>query len=57
MRWSGEVKGVLGVGTRDAARRLTRAEGELLEAFANLAALALTFVVCTALSARLFRWE
>ena len=41
MRWSGEVKGVLGVGTRDAARRLTRAEGELLEAFANLAALAL----------------
>ena len=41
MRWSGEVKGVLGVGTRDAGRRLTREEGELLEAFANLAALAL----------------
>src|SRR5436305_9962948 len=41
MRWSGEVKGVLGVATRDAARRLPRAEGELLEAFANLAALAL----------------
>jgi PAS domain S-box-containing protein len=41
MRWAGEVKGVLGVGTRDSARRLNRAEGELLEAFANLAALAL----------------
>ena len=41
MRWSGEVKGVLGVGTRDAQRRLTRAEADLLEAFANLAALAL----------------
>jgi len=41
MRWAGEVKGVLGVGTRDRKRRLTRAEGELLEAFANLAALAL----------------
>jgi PAS domain S-box-containing protein len=41
MRWSGEVKGVLGVGTREPERELTRAEGELLEAFANLAALAL----------------
>jgi PAS domain S-box-containing protein len=41
MRWAGEVKGVLGVGTRDPKRRLSRAEGELLEAFANLAALAL----------------
>ncbi len=41
MRWSGEVKGVLGVGTRDRERRLTRTEADLLEAFANLAALAL----------------
>ncbi len=41
MRWAGEVMGVLGVGTRDADRSLTRAEAELLEAFANLAALAL----------------
>ncbi len=41
MRWSGEVKGVLGVGTRDPARRLTHAEADLLETFANLAALAL----------------
>ena len=41
MRWAGEVKGVLGVGTRDPERRLSLAEAELLEAFANLAALAL----------------
>ena len=41
MRWSGEVRGVLGVGTRDPERRLTSAEADLLEAFANLAALAL----------------
>ena len=41
MRWSGEVKGVLGVGTRDPARRLTHAEADLLETFANLAALGL----------------
>jgi PAS domain S-box-containing protein len=41
MRWSGEVKGVLGVGTRERERRLTRTEADLLEAFANLAALAL----------------
>jgi PAS domain S-box-containing protein len=41
MRWSGEVMGVLGVGTRDPGRRLTHAEADLLETFANLAALAL----------------
>ena len=41
MRWSGEVKGVLGVGTTDRERRLTRTEADLLEAFASLAALAL----------------
>ncbi|MGB2875083.1 MAG: GAF domain-containing protein [Gaiellaceae bacterium] len=41
MRWSGEVKGVLGVGTLDARRRFARTEADLLEAFANLAALAL----------------
>jgi PAS domain S-box-containing protein len=41
MRWSGEVKGILGVGTRDPERRFTPAHAELLEAFANLAALAL----------------
>ena len=41
MRWSGEVMGILGVGTRDPARRFTQADAGLLEAFANLAALAL----------------
>ena len=41
MRWSGEVMGILGVGTRNASRRFTQADAGLLEAFANLAALAL----------------
>jgi PAS domain S-box-containing protein len=41
MRWSGEVMGILGVGTRDPERRFTQADAGLLEAFANLAALAL----------------
>ena len=41
MRWSGEVMGILGVGTRDESRRFTQADAGLLEAFANLAALAL----------------
>jgi PAS domain S-box-containing protein len=41
MRWSGEVMGTLGVGTRDAGRRFSQNDAGLLEAFANLAALAL----------------
>ncbi|MGZ4317909.1 MAG: GAF domain-containing protein [Gaiellaceae bacterium] len=41
MRWAGEIKGVLGVGSRDPQRRLTSGEAGLLDAFANLAALAL----------------
>ena len=41
MRWSGEVMGILGVGSRDAERRFSDADSGLLEAFANLAALAL----------------
>jgi PAS domain S-box-containing protein len=41
MRWSGEVMGILGVGTRDPERRFTQADSGLLEAFANLAALSL----------------
>ncbi len=41
MRWSGEVKGILGVGTRDPERKFAPAQADLLEAFANLAALAL----------------
>ncbi len=41
MRWSGEVMGILGVGTRDTTRRFSQSDAGLLEAFANLAALAL----------------
>jgi PAS domain S-box-containing protein len=41
MRWSGEVMGILGVGTRDPERRFTQADSGLLEAFASLAALSL----------------
>jgi PAS domain S-box-containing protein len=41
MRWSGEVMGILGVGTRDPGRRFSQADAGLLEAFANLAALSL----------------
>ena len=37
----GEVLGVLGVGTRDEGRRFDRSDTELLEAFADLASLAL----------------
>src|SRR5262245_44354386 len=39
MRWSGEVMGILGVGSRDRARRFTQADSGLLEAFAMLAGL------------------
>jgi PAS domain S-box-containing protein len=41
IRWSGEVMGILGVGTRDSERRFTQSDAGLLEAFANLAALSL----------------
>jgi PAS domain S-box-containing protein len=41
MKWSGEIRGVLGVGTRDPDRAFTHSDAELLEAFATLAALAL----------------
>jgi two-component system, OmpR family, phosphate regulon sensor histidine kinase PhoR len=41
MTSGGEVSGVLGVGTRDPARRFSRADRETIEAFAGLAALAL----------------
>jgi PAS domain S-box-containing protein len=41
MRWSGEIKGMLGVGSRDPEQRFTPAQVDLLDAFANLAALAL----------------
>ena len=41
MMWSDEIRGVLGVGTRDPDRAFTQSDAELLEAFATLAALAL----------------
>ena len=41
MTWCGEVRGVLGVGTRDPRAAFERADAELLEAFAGLVSLAL----------------
>ncbi len=41
MRWSGEVRGVLGVGLRGGRRHFTQGEADVLEAFAGLASLAL----------------
>jgi PAS domain S-box-containing protein len=41
MVWSGEIRGVLGVGTRDSDRAFAESDADLLQAFAALAALAL----------------
>jgi two-component system phosphate regulon sensor histidine kinase PhoR len=41
MLWSDQIRGVLGVGTREPYRTLTSSDAELLNAFATLAALAL----------------
>jgi PAS domain S-box-containing protein len=41
VNWSGETRGVLGVGTRDPTRLFEQADALLLEAFASLASLAL----------------
>jgi PAS domain S-box-containing protein len=41
MMWSDQIRGVLGVGTRDPNRSFAASDAELLEAFATLAALAL----------------
>ncbi len=41
MRWSGETRGVLGVGARGGSRRFTRADADVLGAFASMASLAL----------------
>jgi len=41
MMWSDQIRGVLGVGTRDPNRSFAPSDAELLEAFAALAALAL----------------
>jgi PAS domain S-box-containing protein len=41
MLWTGEIRGVLGVGSKDPSRRFDRTDTDLLEAFAGLASLAL----------------
>jgi PAS domain S-box-containing protein len=41
MVWAGETRGVLGVGTREKARRFSADDVQMLEAFASLASLAL----------------
>jgi PAS domain S-box-containing protein len=41
MVWSGEIRGVLGIGTRDPDRAFRASDAELLQTFATLAALAL----------------
>jgi PAS domain S-box-containing protein len=41
MTWSGETRGVLGVGTREPDRNFSESDAELLEAFASLASVAL----------------
>ncbi len=41
MTWSGQTRGVLGVGTRDRERTFSQGDAELLEAYAALASLAL----------------
>jgi two-component system, NtrC family, sensor histidine kinase KinB len=41
MTWSGEVRGVFGVGLRDETRQFTEMDAEIIEAFASLASLAL----------------
>ncbi len=41
MVWAGQTRGVLGIGTRDASRRFSEPDVEMLEAFASLASLAL----------------
>jgi PAS domain S-box-containing protein len=40
MTWSGDARGVLGVGTRNPERRFDETDAELLETFASLASLA-----------------
>jgi PAS domain S-box-containing protein len=41
MIWSGEVRGVFGVGVRDGSREFGELDAEIIEAFASLASLAL----------------
>src|SRR5829696_4841943 len=55
MTWWGEVRGVIGVGTRDATRSFTPEDLEVLEAFASLGSVALRNVVSIEQSARQVR--
>jgi PAS domain S-box-containing protein len=55
MTWWGEVRGVIGVGTRDATRAFTPEDLEVLEAFASLGSVALRNVASIEQSARQVR--
>jgi PAS domain S-box-containing protein len=55
MTWWGEVRGVLGVGTRDPARTFSPEDVDVLEAFANLGSVALRNVASIEQSARQVR--
>jgi PAS domain S-box-containing protein len=55
MTWWGEVRGVLGVGTRDPTRRFSEEDAEVLEAFANLGSVALRNVASIEQSVRQVR--
>jgi PAS domain S-box-containing protein len=55
MTWWGEVRGVIGVGTRDASRTFSREDVEVLEAFASLGSVALRNVASIEQSARQVR--
>jgi PAS domain S-box-containing protein len=55
MTWWGEVRGVIGVGTKDPDRRFSAEDIEVLEAFANLGSVALRNVASIEQSARQVR--
>jgi len=55
MTWWGEVRGVIGVGSRDANRRFTPEDVEVLEAFASLGSVALRNVASIEQSVRQVR--
>jgi PAS domain S-box-containing protein len=55
MTWWGEVRGVIGVGSRDEGRVFSREDAEVLEAFANLGSVALRNVASIEQSARQVR--
>lgn len=55
MTWWGEVRGVIGIGTRDATRTFSPEDVEVLEAFASLGSVALRNVASIEQSARQVR--